>query len=297
MDWKSEGHNWPNREFSEFVTVKGTRWHVQRNANDNANDKAKDKVRKILLLHGSGATTHSMRGLFENLSADFDVVALDLPGHGFSSRIGGGSPTLDRVSQALADLLSQLSFMPDVIIGHSAGAAIAVNMASKTAIEPKGIISINGAFYPFPGFAGQIFPTAAKFLFVNPLMSHFFAFGAGNKSRVERLIDSTGSKLDNLGLSYYQRALQSPDHIEGTLAMMAFWDLDPVASQLAALDIPVLQIIGDRDGTIEPSASARTEKLLKHGERKVFAGYGHLVHEEIPEEIASLVREFVSNKL
>jgi magnesium chelatase accessory protein len=81
-------------------------------------------------------------------------------------------------------------------------------------------------------------------------------------------------------------------HIEGTLAMMANWDLDNMASQIRELDIPMLQIIGDKDGTIEPSASLKTAKLLANGDREVFEGYGHLVHEEAPQEVGASIRRF-----
>ncbi len=286
MDWKSEGHSWPNSEYSEFIKLNGMNWHVQR----------KGSGKNILLIHGTGATTHSVAELFNLLAKDHSVMALDLPGHGFASKMYDGGPTLERVSSGLEKLLKHLIFEPDLIVGHSAGAAVAVNLTSHGMINPKAIVSINGAFYPFPGFAGQMFPAAAKLLFVNPFMSHLFAFGAGSKSRVANLIDSTGSKLDDKGLQYYQRALQSADHIEGTLAMMANWELEPIADALAALEIPLLQIIGSKDGTIEPAASLKTDKLLKCGERQVFEGYGHLVHEEIPEEIAKSISQFFKNK-
>jgi len=282
VDWKSEKYLWPHHEVSQFIEIDGMRWHVQK---DGAGPS-------VLLLHGTGATTHSFRDIFTDFSKDFSVMALDLPGHGFSSRLKGGRPTLERVSQAIAELLAHENFIPDMIVGHSAGAAIAVELASKHLDETKALVSINGAFYPFPGFAGQMFPAAAKLLFVNPFMSHLFAFGAHNKDRVHRLIDSTGSKLTNEGLVFYQKALQSSDHIEGTLAMMANWDLDKMAMQIRTLDIPMLQIIGDKDGTIEPSASLKTEKLLANGIREVFKGYGHLVHEEIPQEVGASIRRF-----
>jgi len=282
VDWKSEGDTWPNSNFSRFVECNNMSWHVQQSG----------KGPKLLLLHGSGATTHSFADLLPELAKNFSVMAIDLPGHGFTSRLNGGRPTLDRVSDGIINLLAQLDYQPEMIIGHSAGAAIAVNMALRSEIDLKGIVSINGAFYPFPGFAGQIFPATAKLLFVNPFVSHLFAFGAANKDRVMRLIESTGSNISHEGLVLYQRALKSSDHIEGTLAMMANWDLDPLAAKLRALDIPVLQIIGDRDGTIEPEASLRTQKLLKHGTRKVLQGHGHLVHEELPVETANLIRHF-----
>ncbi len=287
MDWKSEKYQWPNHEVSQFIEIDRMRWHVQKAGSGPC----------VLLLHGTGATTHSFRDIFNNFSKDFTVMALDLPGHGFSSRLNGGRPTLERVSAGIAKLLEHENFSPDVIVGHSAGAAIAVELASKHVCGTKGIVSINGAFYPFPGFAGQIFPAAAKLLFVNPFMSHLFAFGAHNKDRVHRLIDSTGSKLTSEGLIFYQKALQSSDHIEGTLAMMANWDLDKMASQIKELDMPMLQIIGDKDGTIEPAASLKTAKLLTDGEREVFEGYGHLVHEEVPKEVGASIRRYMNDRL
>lgn len=282
MDWKSEKYTWPNHEVSQFIEIDKMRWHVQK-AGSGAS---------VLLLHGTGATTHSFRDIFNDFAKDFTVMALDLPGHGFSSRLNGGGPTLERVSDAIAKLLSHEKFSPDMLVGHSAGAAIAVNLAFKHLHKIKALVSINGAFYPFPGFAGQIFPAAAKLLFVNPFMSHLFAFGAHNKDRVHRLIDSTGSQLTSEGLIFYQKALQSSNHIEGTLAMMANWNLDKMASQIKALDIPLLQIIGEKDGTIEPSASLKTAKLLAHGRREIFKGYGHLVHEEVPQEVSASIRRF-----
>lgn len=282
MDWKSEKYQWPNHEVSQFIEVDKMQWHVQRAGSGPS----------ILLLHGTGATTHSFRDLFNDFLKDFSVMALDLPGHGFSKRLNNGRPTLERVSAAIANLLEHEKFAPEIILGHSAGAAIAVELAVKHLHEVRALVSINGAFYPFPGFAGQIFPAAAKLLFVNPFISHLFAFGAHNKDRVNRLIDSTGSKLTPEGLSFYQKAMQSSDHIEGTLAMMANWDLEKMASQIKELDMPMLQIIGDKDGTIEPSASLKTAELLASGQREVFKGYGHLVHEEVPKDVGASIRRF-----
>jgi magnesium chelatase accessory protein len=286
VNWKSLGHSWPNHQYSQFVKLDGMNWHVQT-AGSGA---------RILLLHGTGATTHSLADIFNILSQTNEVMALDLPGHGFTSRMYNGSPTLPSISAEIVKLLDKLSFQPDLIVGHSAGAAIAVTMTSHSPINPDKLVSINGAFYPFPGFAGQIFPMAARMLFVNPFVSHFFAFSASSRSRVEGLIDSTGSKLNERNLEYYQRALQSADHVEGTLAMMANWELEPVADQLKNLQLPFLQIIGDKDGTIEPSMSLKTQKLVEGSKREVFKGYGHLVHEETPQTVARSIKTFFDGK-
>ena len=282
MDWLKHGASWPHREHSKFVVCDQTRWHMQKMGDGP----------DLLLLHGSGATTHSYAGLMPLLAKEFTVTAIDLPGHGFSSPLGSGQPTLKRVGEAVAALMQQEAMQPELIVGHSAGAAIAVQMVAKCGLTPEKLVSINGAFYPFPGLAGSVFPMAAKLLFLNPFVPKLFSFSADYFGRVESLIDATGSKLSREGLSFYEKAMSSSDHVEGALALMAHWDLEPMASQIAALDIPMLQIIGLADGTISPNAARDTQRLLKHGSRKDFVGKGHLVHEESPEDVAETILEF-----
>ncbi|MFD0917795.1 alpha/beta fold hydrolase BchO [Pseudahrensia aquimaris] len=285
MKWEQHGRSWPNSEISRFEIVDRTRYHVQRTGGEG--------LPKLLMLHGSGATTHSLAALIENLRGKFDILAPDIPGHGFSGPLDAQKPTLPNIAKALGKLLEYEDFAPDLVVGHSAGAAIAVQMQSTGVINVGGIVSINGAFYPFPGMAGHLFPAIARLLFLNPFVPHLFAFGAGSRGRVQDLIDSTGSKLGPEGIDLYQKAISDAEHVEGTLAMMANWDLEPMATMLRHLNIPVLQIIGGRDGTIEPKAAQQTARLLRHDSMVVFPDKGHLVHEEAPDEVADAILHFV----
>ncbi|MEM9279550.1 MAG: alpha/beta fold hydrolase BchO [Pseudomonadota bacterium] len=284
MDWQHEKHSWPNSHLSRFVDLAGTQWHVQRTGDGPG----------ILLLHGSGATTHSFEGLMAGLSDKFEVFAPDLPGHGFSSTIRGKRSSLNNISQALSKLLMHEAFEPAFIVGHSAGAAIAVNMIAENHLDTKGIVSVNGAFYPFAGFARQLFPAIAKLLFLNPFVPRIFAMSAGDKERVQRLIRSTGSNLTEQQMNYYARAFVSSRHVEGTLAMMANWELDDMDKKLKNMPVPLLQIIGEKDGTIDPAASLKTAKTVPNGERISLADGGHLVHEENPRLVAKYIVEFAA---
>ena len=79
--WAVEGRDWPNRDASRFVDVGRVKWHVQVMGSGPA----------LLLLHGTGAATHSWRDLLPLLARDFTVIASDLPGHGFTEgRPAGG---------------------------------------------------------------------------------------------------------------------------------------------------------------------------------------------------------------
>lgn len=286
MDWVKEGPSWPNHEQSRFVSVRATRWHLQQMGQG---DPLKPD---LLLLHGAGATTHSYADLMPLLAKDFKVTALDLPGHGFTTMLGSGRPNRQNVAQGISALLQKEEINPRLIVGHSAGAAVAVQLVADGLIDPAGLVSMNGSFYPFPGMAQHMFPVFAKLLFYNPIAPRVFASGAKNPKRINKLIESTGSQLTEAQIALYRRAFSSSTHVEGTLEMMANWDLVPMAELLKSLQLPVLQIIGSSDGTVKPSAARKTATLLQSGQLEEFEGYGHLVHEEIPAQIAETICRF-----
>ncbi|MEN0040499.1 MAG: alpha/beta fold hydrolase BchO [Pseudomonadota bacterium] len=287
MDWNRHKRDWPHAGNSRFVIQKGQAFHVQELPGPKGADT-------VLLLHGSGATTHSFADVMTLLAKHYRVFALDLPGHGFTQPMPDNRPTLPRVARKLAELMENEGIQPDLIIGHSAGAATAVQMLDHLPKPPQAIISINGAFFPFPGLASHLFPAAAKLLFLNPFVPWAFSFGAGSARRVENLLASTGSKISPQGLARYQAALMSRAHVEGALALMANWDLSEMEERLRNLPIPLHQIIGANDGTISPKAAGRAGKLAQEGEIEIVPDTGHLVHEEKPELVVDLILDIAS---
>jgi magnesium chelatase accessory protein len=275
--FEREGRDWPNRAASRFVAAGGLTWHVQEAGEGPA----------LLLVHGTGAATHSWRGLLPQLAARFRVIAPDLPGHGFSDPLP--TPSLPRMAGALAALLDALGAAPQVVVGHSAGAAILVRLCLDVALAPRLLVGVNAALKPFPGMAGLIFPAMARALFLNPVTPRVFAWSA-DRSAVERLIRGTGSTLDRQGLDLYRRLFQRPSHIAGALGMMANWDLVDLDRDLPRLAVPVLLVVGGDDRTIAPEVSFRVaERLGARARLELMRGLGHLAHEERPEAVAALI--------
>ncbi len=280
--WHDLGEGWPNNETSRFVEAGQLTWHVQEMGDGPT----------LLLLHGTGAATHSWRDLMPLLAERFRVIAVDLPGHGFTTAPPFSRLSLPRVARMTGDLLAELDVQARLIVGHSAGAAVAIQMVLSSASSPAGIVSLNGALLPFPGMAGHLFPGLAKMLFVNPLAPRLFAMGGQDRTRVERLIRSTGSQIDEGGVRHYQSLMTTPGHVSGALAMMANWDLEPLSRRLALLETPTLMIAGDRDRAVPPENARSIVKQLPQGELKVMDGLGHLAHEERPAEIADAITAF-----
>jgi magnesium chelatase accessory protein len=282
-DWDADGRDWPNRAASRFVEIDGWRWHVQ----------VAGQGPVLLLVHGTGAATHSWRDLLPDLARHFTVVAPDLPGHGFSNPPSLLRLTLPEIANALRALIDRLRLEPVLSVGHSAGAAILARMVIDGQLPAAhGLVSLNGAFLPFGGMAGQVFPTIARLLFVNPFAPRLFAASARDRSRVLKLIVETGSTLDERGVSLYQRLLTTPGHVAGALGMMANWDLDPLVADLPRLDLPLLLVAGAADKAVPPSQATTVASRAPRARIEVLPGRGHLAHEERPHDVAALIERF-----
>ena len=284
--WAVEGRDWPNRAHSRFVDTRRVRWHVQ----------VMGAGPVLLLIHGTGAATHSWRGLAPLLAERFTVVAPDLPGHGFTTGRPPGGLSMPAMARALVGLMQALDLAPHGIVGHSAGAAIAARMVLDKLAEPVAVVGLASALLPFPGLAAKLFPTLARMVFVNPFAPHIFAGLARNSGEASRfLVRSTGSRIDAAGVACYERLFATPGHCSGAITMMADWDLETLKRDLPRLRIPLLLIHGDRDAAIAPDNARDAAAMVEGAAVTPLAGLGHLAHEEQPGVVAELIRQFMGD--
>ena len=279
LNFDRDAHDWPNRAASRIVETPNIRWHVQ----------VAGSGPPLLLLHGTGASTHSWAGLLPLLAERYTVIAPDLPGQGFTSLTGRRDLSITGMSRALRTLLDTLNLEPHIAVGHSAGAAIAARMNLDGQLATESIVALNGAFVPFGGVVTRLFSPLAKLLTLNPIVPQIFAWSASDRSSVERLLKSTGSKIPEASLVLYQRLFASPPHVSSTLAMMASWDLDTLLRDLPRLKSPLFLIIGESDLTISPNDAHLISRLVPSCRTIRLPALGHLAHEENPVRIASAI--------
>ena len=290
VDWARDGRDWPHHAHSRFVFSEGRRWHVQQWPAPSAH------APQLLLLHGTGASTHSWRQLVPLLAPRAGVVALDLPGHGFSEAARGDGATLPGMARGVAALLREIGIQPAVLIGHSAGAAVAVRMALDDASGPATVVSLNGALLPLHGLAGQLFSPLAKLLASNRLVPRLFAWRADDDARVRRLIGATGSHIDEASIALYRRLVSDPAHVAGALAMMANWDLRMLAAELPRLQAPLQLLAAEGDRTLPPAHARRVAALLPQAGLSLLPGLGHLAHEEAPQRVFDVLWPLVERR-
>ena len=291
LDWNREGLIWPHREASSFVQVGKARWHVQRMGPPNNKNAP-----PLLLLHGTGASVHSWRDLMPLLARDYTVIAPDLPRHAFTTGHDAYAMSLPTLAAEVAALLKALEVEPAAIVGHSAGSALALQLALAHGYSGP-IVGLSAALRPFPGPLAQIYPAIAKAMFVNPLVPRLFSGTIDWAGGARRFLwRSTRSRIDPAGFACYRTLFKNAQHAGGGLAMMANWDLPSLRERMGEVTNPVLLVHGGKDPAIPPDWAREAAGWLPDARLELLPGLGHLAHEEAPEQAAALIAAFLAGQ-
>lgn len=245
---------------------------------------------RLLLIHGTGSSGASWLAVAQHLAPHFELLLPDLPGHGASQGFADHRASLPRMADALLRWLQQRDWMPDLVAGHSAGAAVMLQAVLAGGLAPRGLLSLNGALQPLSGLAGQVFPPLARWMAHSHWLPLLAAQRASRPAALARLIASTGSRLSDADLRRYQQLLSQPSHVRGTLDMMAHWRLEPLCEALPRLRTPLWLAAGSADGTVPwQQSAALAHRLAAQGvpvRHLALQGLGHLAQEEAPLTVA-----------
>jgi magnesium chelatase accessory protein len=292
LDWATESRHWPHAQASRFIRVGPIHWHVQHFG------PPPDRAPVVLLLHGTGASTHSWRDLAPLLAERHHVVVPDLPGHGFSRRPPNLALSLPVMGRLLDDLLVELGLQPQIIVGHSAGAVIGAWLAlhghARGPLPTRALhlVGLNGAWQPFGGNAAHWISPATQLLASSGWAAHGLARLAASDRVLERLLRGTGSRIDAAGRRGYATLVASPAHVSAALSMMAHWDLRLLQDQwprLGQVPCALSLVVGDADPMVPPAQSLALQRRVPGARLHSLPGLGHLAHEEAPEAVARIL--------
>ena len=217
----------------------------------------------LLFLHGVGLQADAWTAQLDACRGTHHVIAPDMPGHGHSPRPDGPMMLNDYV-QSLSRVLHHIS-QPTVVIGHSMGAMIAVELAVRTPEMVRGVVALNGIFERSPAAADAV------------------------RSRADRL-DGTTVPDPALTLTRWFGAAPSPDRTACEtwlrtadpkgykLAYTAFAHADgPSRSSLLTLACPALFATGTLEPNSTPEMSQAMASLAPQGRAMIIDGAAHMM--------------------
>jgi pyruvate dehydrogenase E2 component (dihydrolipoamide acetyltransferase) len=235
----------------------------------------------VLLLHGFGGDAQNWRFVMAGLAQERTVVALDLPGHGASTKDVGDGAVGAFVTEVVT-VLDALGIERAHVVGHSFGGLVAAHFAAQHAGR---VISL--ALVAPAGLGGAVsqaflegFVTASSRREVKSVLRSLFS----REELVSRPLIEEVLRYKRLeGVPEALAAIRASNFAEGAAV---------TAPDLAGIDVPVLVVLGSQDQVIsgEPAASGTSGVRVE-----LVASAGHSPHIEEPGAVREVLGEFFSD--
>lgn len=245
----------------------------------------------IVFIHGFGGSTASWRFAIDHFSQSYRVVAVDLPGFGWSSR--DATLPLGHADHArrITRLMDELGIERATIVGHSMGGGVALRVA---AAYPERVERLVLAA-PVDPNSGGTWQRAARRMWglnlIGPMMER-------NPTLVNRMVRSALRQMsadpawvDDDVVGLYARPLAQPGTSRCLVRLAACAQDDP-AIDLATIRVPTLVVCGAADNAIPGSVGEAIAASIP-GARLEMMESAHLLIEEHPEQFNALVAQFL----
>jgi pimeloyl-ACP methyl ester carboxylesterase len=260
----------------------------------------------LLLVHGFGASTDHWRKNITELSADFQVFAIDLLGFGRSSK-----PNLQYSGELwrdqLHDFISEIICRKTILAGNSLGGYACLCVASQCPDSAAGLVLINSAgsfsqpenqIQPSPNPVQKLLGKPAKWLFKQRLLQTLLFQYTRQKWVIRRTLEKVyldkGAVTDQLVEEIYRPAFDE-GAIDVFISVFSTPQGEKVDVLLKQLTYPLLLIWGEADPWMRVRESSRKFHEYYPQLTEYFLTAGHCPHDEIPEQVNSHLREWVTS--
>jgi haloalkane dehalogenase len=269
---------------SKFVEVGGLRLHYREQGSGHP----------ALLLHGWPTSSFLWRNVIGHLGPQSRAIALDLPGFGQSDKPLDASYSFRFYARILDEFLAALEIESTDLVVHDLGGPIGLYWAARAPERIRRLALLNTLVYPKPSWAVVLFVSLCKAPGFRSLLASprglRFAMRIGMTHR-DRLTDEL--------LEEVQAPFRSRD--ERRALLKAGTSLHPkgfeeIASALPSFTGPVLLAYGERDRILPDVAKtmSRVKADLPQAELRPLAGCGHFLQEDCPEEVGTVLAEFLA---
>lgn len=235
----------------------------------------------LVLIHGNVASSRWWEPVSGRLAEQLSVVRLDLRGCGRSERPGRGH-AVPQYSADVRELIRALGLEKVVLVGHSLGGSIAMDLVTSVPGAFQGLILIN----PAPA-EGMITPRERRPLIEQTIRDR-------NLMRM-----ALAAVIPTAAEGPLFEALVDDAMIAGPTMVPNYVSLEyaDYRKQLAAVRIPTLIIYGTLDTLITLDMIAHTQEAIPGSELVLYEGIGHSPNVEAPERVASDIIRFVQEKV
>ena len=238
-------------------------------------DNSKDT---IVFIHGSGLS-HIVWSLTEQFFASkkFNVLSIDLPGHGNSD--GPCLKSIEQIADWLEEVFNKLNLNNLTLVGHSQGCLEILEYAYKYKDRLKKLVFIGGS----------------NKMPVHPDLLELANNGDSDAVKLMMKWGYEGSKKF-IGGNPVEKIIQSPRDISEILAvdLKACNNYSNGAEAAKRIDFPSILIFGELDKMVSLENGKKFSNLIKNSTTHVIKGCGHMIMIEKAFEMREKILEFLN---
>jgi pimeloyl-ACP methyl ester carboxylesterase len=232
----------------------------------------------ILLMHGSGLN-HIVWSLHEQFYASqgFNVLSVDLPGHGNSD--GPSLTSIQDISDWVSQLMQTINISNISLVGHSQGSLVGIDFGSR-----------------YPNLIDKLVLVAGSYKM--PVNQDLIDLAEAGDEKALLLMMKWGYEGSKtfIGGNPIRKIINSTREIREILAvdLNACNNYKDGKESLVKINCPTLCIFGDLDKMVPLEVGNKMSAMIKNSEKKVIDNCGHMIIFEKAFEMRKLVREFLT---
>jgi pimeloyl-ACP methyl ester carboxylesterase len=272
-----------------FIEVDGVRLHYS--------DRGEGSP--VVLIHGNAVTGSDWdtSGVADLLLHEHRVIIFDRPGFGYSERPRGHMWTAAQQAELLHNALRQLGIERPVVVGHSWGTMVALELAARHQADTAGLVLVSGYYFwtlrpdVLLVLAGAV-PVLGDILryTVSPLL------GWLQMPLLKWAMFSPARVPDRFQAEYSPAMALRPSQIRATSVDGAL--MIPCALALRGdyknLTLPVVIIAGEGDKIVFKRRSDRLAASIRGSVLRIIKHAGHMVHHSAPRQVAQAVEDVIA---
>ena len=228
--------------------------------------------RAVIFVHGWTCDQTSWRYQVPEISQQYRVITLDLPGHGKSGSPADGRFSMDLFVRAVEAVRSEAKVDKAVLVGHSMGGPVVRQYALTFPARVSGLVLVDGLVQ----VAGTTQPTRPRMI------------GPEGQRMREGIARGMASTATPEVQSQIVEMMLRTSEATADGAMTATWDQSWWTNDVVS--VPVLGVYAERSAVANPDGMKRLYSELEY---HVLPGTGHFLMMERPDEFNRLLRQFL----
>jgi pimeloyl-ACP methyl ester carboxylesterase len=268
-------------------------------------DEGAPNAPTLLLIHGFSASLHTWEPWVERLATgdarlnDYRVVSIDLPGHGLTRAPAGYQASIENFRDTVEAFARAQQLDSFFLAGSSMGGNVAWEYALAHPERVQGLILVDASGWPETRQDYAQDPPVFKLLRspFAPLLRDL-----DNTALIRQGLENSffdPAFVTDAMVTRYSELSRAPGHRDIILQLtLGFRERNfASAERLASLQTPTLVLTGDHDRLVPPEHAQQFDDAIVDSQLIAFENVGHIPQEEVPDQSAMAVHEFINRVL